>query len=181
MVPRDQRLRFRKSAASLHSGRPLDAPANSSSQAYVYDGTVANAAIRLARHGIVDVIDRKGVTITNAYSKLRDEELAQKLVEVGPIDAGGACHDVEIRSHKMGRRSIGLGCPCPLLRGKRTLQWPASRCPLLTLSGHWSLPIAGTQARDEPPGGSSGGSSDRPCNLSMVPAQYTGPPKPPNR
>ena len=40
-------------------------------------------------------IDRKGVTITNAYSKLRDEELAQKLVEVGPIDAGGACHDVD--------------------------------------------------------------------------------------
>ena len=34
-------------------------------------------------------VDRKGVTITNEYSKLSDEELAQMLVEVGQLMLAG--------------------------------------------------------------------------------------------
>ena len=58
-------------------------------EVYVYEGAVANAAIRLAGAEMSMFVDRKGVTITNEYSKLSDEELAQKLVEVGQLMLAG--------------------------------------------------------------------------------------------
>ena len=56
---------------------------------YVYEGAAANAAIRMAGMEMSMFVDRKDVTIANEYSKLSDEELAQKLVEVGQLMLAG--------------------------------------------------------------------------------------------
>jgi uncharacterized protein YacL (UPF0231 family) len=53
------------------------------------DGAAANAAIRMAGMEMSMFVERKDVTIANEYSKLSDEELAQKLVEVGQLMLAG--------------------------------------------------------------------------------------------
>ena len=58
-------------------------------EVYVYEGAAANAAIRMAGMEMSMFVDRKDVTIANEYSKLSDEELAQKLVEVGQLMLAG--------------------------------------------------------------------------------------------
>jgi phage terminase small subunit len=50
---------------------------------YVYEGAVANAAIRMAGTEMGMFTERKDVRIANEYSHLSDKELAEKLVEIG--------------------------------------------------------------------------------------------------
>jgi hypothetical protein len=50
---------------------------------YVYEGAVANAAIRMAGTEMGMFTERKDVRIANEYSNLSDKELAEKLVEIG--------------------------------------------------------------------------------------------------
>jgi hypothetical protein len=58
-------------------------------EVFVYEGAVANAAIRMAGTEMSMFVGRKDVTITNEYSKLSDEELAEKLVEIGQMVLAG--------------------------------------------------------------------------------------------
>jgi hypothetical protein len=50
---------------------------------HVYEGAVANAAIRMAGTEMGMFTDRKDVRIANEYSHLSDKELAEKLVQIG--------------------------------------------------------------------------------------------------
>jgi hypothetical protein len=52
-------------------------------EVYVYEGAVANAAIRMAGLEMAMFTDRRDVKINNENAHLTDEQLAQKLVEVG--------------------------------------------------------------------------------------------------
>jgi hypothetical protein len=50
---------------------------------HVYEGAVANAAIRMAGTEMAMFTERKDVRIANEYANLTDEQLARKLVEIG--------------------------------------------------------------------------------------------------
>ena len=51
---------------------------------YVYEGAVANAALRMLGAELGMFADRKDVRlVTNEYANLTDEQLAQKLVDLG--------------------------------------------------------------------------------------------------
>jgi hypothetical protein len=52
-------------------------------EVYVYEGAAANAAIRLAGAEMSMFTERRDVTVKNEYAHLTDEQLAQKLVEIG--------------------------------------------------------------------------------------------------
>ena len=50
---------------------------------YTYEPAAANAAIRMAGIEMAMFTERKDIRVANEYSKLSDEELARRLVEVG--------------------------------------------------------------------------------------------------
>lgn len=52
-------------------------------EVYVYEGAVANQALKTLGQELGMFTDRKEVKITNEYSNMTDEQLAQRLVEVG--------------------------------------------------------------------------------------------------
>ena len=52
-------------------------------EVYVYEGQVANVALRMAGLEMGMFTERRDVKITNEYANLTDAQLAQRLVEVG--------------------------------------------------------------------------------------------------
>ncbi len=58
-------------------------------EVFVYEGQVANQAIRMAGLELGMFTERRDVKITNEYAHLTDEQLAQKLVEVGQLMLSG--------------------------------------------------------------------------------------------
>lgn len=56
---------------------------NQVDEVFVYEGNVANAAIRMAGQEVNMFVDRKDFRLVNEFDKLTDAELAQRLVDVG--------------------------------------------------------------------------------------------------
>ena len=52
-------------------------------EVYVYEGAAANAAIRLAGAEMSMFTERRDVTVKNEYAHLTDEQLAERLIEMG--------------------------------------------------------------------------------------------------
>lgn len=62
---------------------------DSAKEVFVYEPAAANQAIRMAGLEMAMFTERKDVRIANEYAHLTDEELAQKLVEVGQLMLAG--------------------------------------------------------------------------------------------
>lgn len=58
---------------------------NVTDEVFVYEGQVANAALKMLGSELGMFVDRKDFRIVNEFDKLTDAELAQKLVEVGQM------------------------------------------------------------------------------------------------
>jgi hypothetical protein len=56
---------------------------NETSEVYVYEAAAANQALRMLGGEVGLYTERKDVRIVNEYANLTDEQLAQKLVEIG--------------------------------------------------------------------------------------------------